>query len=66
MWVIDMLIVGIAGGTGSGKATFAEACKVPWVTTALLFPRLLLCGQAELSFSERLQINYDNPNALER
>jgi len=66
MWVIDMLIVGIAGGTGSGKTTFAEALQGAMGDNCVIISQdSYYVANTELSFSERLQINYDHPNALE-
>lgn len=60
------MLIGIAGGTGSGKSTFAERLLA-------LFPKDIAVisydnyykPQDHLSFEERLKTNYDCPDALD-
>lgn len=61
-----MLIVGIAGGTGSGKTTFAEALQSAMGEDSVIISQdSYYVANTELSFSERLKINYDHPDAFE-
>lgn len=60
------MLIGIAGGTGSGKSTFADGLKH-------LFPREITIisydnyykPQDHLSMDERVKTNYDCPDALD-
>jgi uridine kinase len=60
------LLIGIAGGTGSGKSTFAEGLYK-------LFPDNIIIisfdnyyrPQDDIPFEERLKTNYDCPDALD-
>lgn len=62
-----MLIIGIAGGTGSGKTTVARSViekmgpgKVTFISQDNYYK-----DHSELSMSEREQINYDHPFAFD-
>ncbi|MDP2858241.1 MAG: uridine kinase [Bacillota bacterium] len=62
-----MLIIGIAGGTGSGKTTVAQA-----IVNRLGAPNVSLISQdsyyldrPDLPFAERASLNYDHPGAFE-
>lgn len=64
--VIDVLIVGIAGGTGSGKTTFAKALQSSMGEDCVIVPQdSYYIANTELTFAERLKINYDHPDAFE-
>ena len=60
------MLIGIAGGTGSGKSTFAEGLK-------RLFPEEITISyydnyykpQDHLNMDERVKTNYDCPDALD-
>lgn len=61
------MVIGIAGGSGSGKSTIAER-----VVNGIGRDRVLLVehdayyrDRPELSAEERASINYDHPNSLE-
>lgn len=61
-----MLIVGIAGGTGSGKTTFARELQRIMGQDCVVVPQdSYYVANTDLSFAERLKINYDHPDALE-
>ena len=62
-----MLIVGIAGGTGSGKTTVAKriAAALPAPSVTMIEHDAYYRDRSELSIEERSQVNYDHPDALE-
>jgi len=61
------LVIGIAGGTGSGKTTIANslAAALPPDSIAIVDHDSYYKDHSELSFEERQRINYDHPDALE-
>jgi uridine kinase len=60
------LILGIAGGTGSGKTTIARAIIDALGPLAVLVDHdAYYIDQAQLPFEERTRTNYDHPDALE-
>jgi uridine kinase len=60
-------IVGIAGGTGSGKTTVAHnlASAMPPGRCAIIDHDAYYCDQGHLPFEARETINYDHPSALD-
>lgn len=62
-----MLIIGIAGGTGSGKSTVAKELMVELgpENIALIAQDSYYRDNPTLPFEERAQINYDHPDAFE-
>jgi uridine kinase len=61
------LVVGIAGGTGSGKTTVAKtiASALPAESVATVEFDAYYRDLPHLSFEERARINFDHPDALE-
>jgi len=61
------LVVGIAGGTGSGKTTVAHklASAMPPGRCVTIEHDSYYCDQGHLPFEERAKINYDHPASLE-
>ncbi|WP_270504619.1 uridine kinase [Paraclostridium sordellii] len=57
------LIIGITGGTGSGKSTVCKSIKesIPEENIAILEQDAYYKDQSHLSFEERLKTNYDHP-----
>lgn len=57
------LIIGITGGTGSGKSTVCKAIveNIPSEKIAILEQDAYYKDQSHLSFEERLKTNYDHP-----
>ena len=62
-----MLIVGIAGGTGSGKTTVVRKImeQFPENEVALLPQDSYYKDNRHIPFGERKDINFDHPNAIE-
>lgn len=62
-----MLIIGIAGGTGSGKTTLAKALEQELgpQKVAIISQDSYYVNHSGLSLEERLNLNYDHPNAFE-
>jgi uridine kinase len=61
------LVVGIAGGTGSGKTTVAKtiAAALPADRVAMIEFDAYYRDVPDLDFDARAQINFDHPDALE-
>jgi len=62
-----MLVVGIAGGTGSGKTTVVRRIieELPQDEVAILSQDSYYKDNGHLPLEERQKINFDHPNALE-
>ncbi len=63
----EPFVLGIAGGSGSGKSTIARAIleALPRGQSLLLEQDHYYKPQAHLSAEEREKVNYDHPDALE-
>jgi len=61
------LVIGIAGGTGSGKSTVARklADGLPDGSVVILDHDSYYCHYPEMALEERQLLNYDHPDALE-
>jgi len=61
------LVIGVAGGSGSGKSTVVRQMldRAPAVSVSLLRHDSYYCDHAELPLEERARINYDHPDSLE-
>jgi uridine kinase len=61
------LVVGIAGGSGSGKSTVARkiVAGLPAGAAAIIDHDSYYRDRQDLAPSERAQLNYDHPDALE-
>jgi uridine kinase len=64
---MSALLVGIAGGTGSGKTTVARtiAAALPSASVATIEFDAYYRDRPDLSPEERAQLNFDHPDALE-
>ncbi len=63
---MDIIVIGIAGGTGSGKTTFANKIRDAFIDdVAMLSHDYYYKANADLPFEERASLNYDHPNAIE-
>lgn len=61
-----MIVVGIAGGSGSGKTTFADALKKQLTRDCVIISQdSYYFDRPDLNFAERKLINYDHPSAFE-
>ncbi len=63
---MDTIIIGIAGGTGSGKSTFTNRLKDAFGNqiTVIYHDNYYKC-QDEVPFEVRKHVNYDHPDSLE-
>jgi uridine kinase len=61
------LVIGIAGGSGSGKTTVARriASSFPPSSVTLLEHDSYYRDRPDLSYEERCQLNFDHPSSLE-
>ena len=61
------LIIGITGGTGSGKSTVCKSIKenIPEENIAIIEQDAYYKDQSHLSFEDRLKTNYDHPLAFD-
>ncbi|MCX7919844.1 MAG: uridine kinase [bacterium] len=63
-----MLIIGIAGGTGSGKTTVAKAIvrELKDERITIIHQDAYYRDQTHLPLEERMKINYDHPDAIDK
>ena len=63
---MDCIIIGIAGGTGSGKSTFTNRLKQHFGDDiTIIYHDNYYKRHDEIPFEERKKLNYDTPEALE-
>ncbi len=62
-----MLIIGIAGGTGSGKTTVVEqiVAELPENEVCIISQDSYYKDTSHLSYDERVSINFDHPNSID-
>lgn len=62
-----MLILGIAGGTGSGKTTVVDQIlhELPAEEVTIISQDSYYKQNNDLSYADRCQINFDHPNAID-
>ena len=62
----DIMIIGIAGGTGSGKTTLTNRLKAQFGddVTVIYHDNYYKCND-HLSYEQRCQLNYDHPDAFD-
>lgn len=62
-----MLVVGIAGGTGSGKTTVVKKIidNLPKDEVAVLYQDSYYRDMSHLPMEERLELNFDHPESIE-
>lgn len=62
----DCMLIGIAGGTGSGKSTFINRIKKQFGDdVTVIYHDNYYRRRDDIPFEERKKINYDHPDALE-
>lgn len=61
------ILIGIAGGTGSGKSTVTKEIfkSIPEANVAIIEQDSYYKDQSHLSFEERVKTNYDHPFAFD-
>ena len=63
---MDCTIIGIAGGTGSGKSTFTNRLKARFGDeVSIIYHDSYYKRQDGVPFEERKHVNYDHPDAFE-
>jgi len=63
---LNPIIIGIAGGTGSGKSTLAQNIKKEFEhNITMLSHDYYYKNYPNLSFEERVKLNYDHPDSIE-
>ena len=62
---MDCIIIGIAGGTGSGKSTFTNRLKGEFGDQVAVVYHDNYYKRQSIPFEERKKVNYDHPDALE-
>ena len=60
------MIIGIAGGTGSGKTTITQKIKQRFASeVTVLYHDNYYKAHHEMTYEERTHLNYDHPNAFD-
>ena len=63
---MNCIIIGVAGGTGSGKSTFTRRLEEAFPDdVAVIYHDSYYRRQDEISLEERRKVNYDHPDSLE-
>ena len=63
---MESIIIGIAGGTGSGKSTFTNRLKNEFQDeVAVIYHDNYYRDQSHITFEERKKTNYDHPDSIE-
>lgn len=62
---MDCIIIGIAGGTGSGKSTFTNRLKSEFGEDVAVVYHDNYYKRQTIPFEERKKVNYDHPDAFE-
>ena len=62
----DVIVIGIAGGTGSGKSTLIRKIKEKFSDSITMLSHDFYYKQHnDIPFEERKKLNYDHPNAFD-
>ena len=63
---MDTMVIGIAGGTGSGKTTLTEKLKERFSTdVSVLYHDNYYKKHTDMTYEERAALNYDHPDAFD-
>ncbi len=63
---METIVIGIAGGTGSGKSTFTNRLKEEFKDeVAVIYHDNYYRDQSHITFEERKKTNYDHPDSIE-
>lgn len=63
---MDTMIIGIAGGTGSGKTTLTEKLKAEFgEDVSVLYHDNYYRSHSAMPYEERAKLNYDHPDAFD-
>lgn len=66
MFCMERIVIGIAGGTGSGKTTIAKKLYQAFSKDAVILSHdFYYKPHDELPFEERCLVNYDHPDSLD-
>ncbi len=62
-----MLIIGIAGGTGSGKTTVVDqiVSELPKEEVSVIYQDSYYKDTSHLTYDERVKLNFDHPKAID-
>lgn len=61
-----VIVIGIAGGTGSGKTTITQTLKQNFMSdVTVIYHDNYYKARHDLSYDERVALNYDHPNAFD-
>lgn len=64
--LMDCIMIGIAGGTGSGKSTFTNRLKEYFGDdVTVIYHDNYYRQRDDMTYEERTKVNYDHPSALE-
>ena len=62
----DVIVIGIAGGTGSGKSTLINRIKDEFSDSITMLSHDFYYKKHEgISFEDRKKLNYDHPDAFD-
>ena len=60
----DIIVIGIAGGTGSGKTTITRSIEERFGDeVTVLYHDDYYKARHDLTYEERVKLNYDHPNS---
>jgi len=63
---MDVMVIGIAGGTGSGKTTLTNRLKERFGDhVSVVYHDSYYKAHDEMTYEERCQLNYDHPDAFD-
>ena len=62
----DYLVIGIAGGTGSGKTTLTNQIAAQFIEQVTIIKHdNYYKAHDDMDYEERCRLNYDHPNAFD-